>query len=118
MYDFGMLLKQLRENRGMTQQQLAAKINKNKTVISKYENNIQSPTLETLIEFSVIFNVSLDYLAGLKVNKSASLDGLSDNQESIILSLVQTFKTRKSPNLKGLTSQQMELINEIIKEFL
>ena len=40
MYDFGLLLKQLREDKGLTQQQLAERINRNKTVISKYENNL------------------------------------------------------------------------------
>ncbi|MDE5737090.1 MAG: helix-turn-helix domain-containing protein [Oscillospiraceae bacterium] len=118
MYDFGLLLKQLRKNKGLTQQQLAEKINRNKTVISKYENNLLAPTLETLIQFSVIFNVSLDYLAGLHVNKSASLDGLNENQEQIILALVQEFKSEINLNIKGLSGHQLELINETIKELI
>ena len=118
MYDFGLLLKQLRENKGLTQQQLAEKINRNKTVISKYENNLQSPTLDTLIQFSLIFNVSLDYLAGLPINHSASLEGLSEKQEQLVLTLIQELKTERNPNMKGISNQQLALLGDILKEFL
>lgn len=117
MYDFGLLLKQLRENKGLTQAQLASKINRTKTVISKYENNLQTPTIDTLIELSVIFNVSLDYLAGIDMKKAISLNGLTSNQVNIILNLAERFNETPPPNVKGLSPQQLELINQILIEF-
>lgn len=118
MYDFGLLLKQLREKKGLTQEQLAAKINRTKTVISKYESNTQSPTLDTLIAFSLIFNVSLDYLAGISEKSAVSLEGLSPKQVDIMMSLNQLFREGHPVNQKGLSNQQMELLNEILKEML
>lgn len=118
MYDFGLLLKQLRENKGLTQSQLARKINRTNSVISKYESNLQMPTLDTLIELSVIFNVSLDYLAGIDTKKAVLLNGLTQNQESIILKLAASFREDDSLTVKGLSKQQLELINNIIIEFV
>ena len=82
--------KELREEKGLTQAQLAEKINRTKTVISKYESNTQSPTLETLIDLAVIFNVSLDYLAGISEKSAVSLEGLSDEQKKIIIMVLIT----------------------------
>ncbi|MGN1089034.1 MAG: helix-turn-helix domain-containing protein [Huintestinicola sp.] len=118
MYDFGLLLKELREQKGLTQAQLAEKISRTKTVISKYENNTQFPTLETLIDLSVIFNVSLDYLAGVSEKSALSLEGLSDEQKKILISLSQNFRNEKSPNIKGLTDSQLKLLNDILKQML
>ena len=61
-------------------------------MLSKYESNTQSPTLETLIDLAVIFNVSLDYLAGISEKSAVSLEGLSGEQRKII-SLSQIFRT-------------------------
>ncbi|MBO5226588.1 MAG: helix-turn-helix transcriptional regulator [Ruminococcus sp.] len=118
MYDFGLLLRQLREKKGLTQAQLAEKINRNKTVISKYESNTQSPTLDTLISFSLIFNVSLDYLAGISTKQAVSLEGMTPNQANIIMMLSQMFRDGEVSNAKGLSKHQLELLNDIIKEFV
>ncbi len=118
MYDFGLLIKQLRKSKGLSQARLGEKINVSKTAVSKYESNTQSPTLETFIKLAQVFNVSLDYLAGIEVNSSVPLDGLSKEQAEILLSLSEAFKTGKSPNIKGLSKTQLELLNNIINEFL
>lgn len=55
-YDFGLILQKLRKERGMTQEQLAAKIHKESSIISRYEKNLQSPTFETVRSFAAIFN--------------------------------------------------------------
>ena len=51
-YDFGLILQKLRKERGMTQEQLAAKIHKESSIISRYEKNLQSPTFETVRSFA------------------------------------------------------------------
>ena len=42
-YDFGVLLKELREKKGMTQEQLAKKLGVSKGSVSGYEHNISMP---------------------------------------------------------------------------
>ena len=43
-YDFGEILQKLRKDRGLTQAQLANKINKESSIISRYEKNLQIST--------------------------------------------------------------------------
>ena len=45
-YDFGLILQKLRKERGMTQEQLAAKIHKESSIISRYEKNLQNTFLK------------------------------------------------------------------------
>lgn len=61
----GDVLKQLREQRHITQEQLADTLNLTRTTISHYESNINEPSLETLVAISVYFGVTTDYLLGI-----------------------------------------------------
>ena len=63
---FGSKLRELRTAAGMTQEQLAKKINLSKANVSKYEAGIVEPNLDTLTAISVLFNVSTDYLLDTK----------------------------------------------------
>ena len=65
MFDFGIRLQQLRMSRNMSQAALGKKINRSKSVICAYENNLRIPPLEVLTDIAVFFNVSLDYLVGI-----------------------------------------------------
>lgn len=47
----GELLKQYRENKHLTQEQLAKKIGMDKTYISKIENNVKTQRIDTLVSF-------------------------------------------------------------------
>ena len=60
----GKRLKELRRNLGITQQKLGEMINVTKVSICCYELGTRTPSLDTLIDLSNIFNVDLDYLVG------------------------------------------------------
>lgn len=59
---FGQRLRLLREQRGLTQRDLAERINTQIAQISRYENGLYLPGPETLIEISSILHTSLDQL--------------------------------------------------------
>ena len=59
---FGAKLRELRQNYGLTQTQLAMKLDTSKSNISKYESNAIEPNLKTLLLISDYFNVSIDSL--------------------------------------------------------
>jgi len=61
----GERLTKLRKEKGLTQDALGEQLSLTKFSISMYENNKNTPTEETLIELAKLFNVSIDYLAGL-----------------------------------------------------
>ena len=119
MYDFGALLKDLRVQKGYSQAMLSNKINKSKTVISNYENNIVMPPLEVLIDMAVLFNVSLDYLVGIDKKESIQIYQLSDNQKDIMRELRDEFSDKKFLGRRSeLSQRQQEIIIGIMNEFM
>ncbi len=63
---FGKRLKELRLENGLSQKQLADSIGYGKSIISGWETGIYQPTLPSLVAIAKFFDVSIDYLAGLK----------------------------------------------------
>ena len=57
-------IKQLREEFGYTQQDLANKIDGAKSTIAMYENETRKPSMDILIKLSEILDCSIDYLLG------------------------------------------------------
>ncbi|WP_157803160.1 helix-turn-helix domain-containing protein [Lacrimispora celerecrescens] len=96
---------------------MAQKINKSKSLISKYENNQKLPTLETLIDLS-IFDVSLDFLAGKEKGKTIMVNNLTASQIDIINALMKEFHSSKPKYVtRGLTTRQLDIFNGLIIEF-
>lgn len=60
--DFGEKLKALRTERGLTQEQLAAKLYVSRTAVSKWETGGGSPNLDSLQVVARLFDVSVDDL--------------------------------------------------------
>lgn len=60
----GIRIKSLREERNLTQEELAKMINVTKSTISYYENGKRVPTVSNLHDLARVFNVSFDYLMG------------------------------------------------------
>lgn len=61
---FGDKVKQLRLNAGMTQYELADKLNLSRSAIAGYESEEKQASVKIIKELSNIFNVSIDYLLG------------------------------------------------------
>lgn len=61
---FGKRLKELRNERGKTQKELATYLNVSANTVHAWESDKQEPSMSMLIALSDYFNVSLDYLFG------------------------------------------------------
>lgn len=57
-------IRELRKMRGMSQQDLANKLDLNKVAISQYERGVRRPSIDIVSALCDIFNVSSDYLLG------------------------------------------------------
>lgn len=73
MVNFGERLKELRQNAGLTQKQLADKIWVTKASISYYEQSERNPSPEVLMKLANAFHVTTDYLLGIE-NKQHYID--------------------------------------------
>ena len=59
-------LKELRKEKNLSMKQLAIKLNTTDAAISNWENGINEPKISYLKSIAEFFNVSADYLIGLK----------------------------------------------------
>ena len=69
---FAYRLKEERENKGLTQVDLANKLNIAKQTIYKYEKGIAVPSVSILVELADILGCSMDYLFGRTDIKSVA----------------------------------------------
>lgn len=61
----GKRLREYRIARGLTQEDLANRVNRTQQTISLYESDDRMPDVETLIQIALVLDVSLDNLTGL-----------------------------------------------------
>lgn len=64
-----MRLKQLRQEKGISQLKLAMDLSTNQNTISRYETGEREADYKTLIKIADYFNVSIDYLLERTENK-------------------------------------------------
>ena len=64
-----MRLKEVRENRGITQRQAAIGLNLSPTVYNRYENGLREPSNVVLLAMADYFNVTVDELLGREVQQ-------------------------------------------------
>ena len=59
---FGLALREVRMNRGMSQEELAHKSELDRTYISMLERGIKNPTIQTVFQISKALDISADFL--------------------------------------------------------
>ena len=102
----GKRLKQLREDKKMTQHQLAKVINVATSTIGQYETEKRIPGIEIQILLADYFNVSLDYLNGrtnIKIpfdteaaNWKDGYESLTDEERKMIDEYMEFILSRRS----------------------
>ena len=99
---FGNNLKKYRQENGLTQEELAKKINTSRSNIANYENGKNMPSIDTLEKLSKVFNCSIEYLLGKSNKKNPEL-------------LDKLFSI---PILNKITTEQSILADENIEGYL
>lgn len=69
METFGTRLQRLRKEKGLTQEEVATKLNISAQAVSKWENDLTSPDISVLVELSEILGTTLDELLGKETKK-------------------------------------------------
>lgn len=69
-------IRNARQNAGMTQKEVAQALNKAQTTITAWETGRAQPDASTIAELSRLFNVSSDYLLGLRRFSSEGVEGV------------------------------------------
>ena len=130
MSTLGTRLQELRKQKGLTQEQLAEKLNVTNQSVSKWEKDINAPDILLLVALADLFETSVDYLLGRNENRpivsvtqkgidqlvlkirilSADKDKVNIN---LPLSIVKIFA--KNGELKMLKDKKIDIdINQLI----
>ena len=83
------MLKEVRENAGLTQEQFAEKLAISRQAVSKWERGVTMPDIENLMYISNIFNVSLDTI--IKGDKRMENKVISDSKNAKLFSRLFLF---------------------------
>jgi transcriptional regulator with XRE-family HTH domain len=67
-------IKELRDERGLTQEEVAKCLNVKQNTISGYETELREPDQETLLRLTDLFGVSIDYLLGRVNERNITVD--------------------------------------------
>ena len=88
-------IKQLRASHSMTQSELAKIMAVTRSSVNAWEMGISVPTAAKLVELSLFFHVSTDYILGLDRRETVELDGLTKEQKDLLYSLLSYFQREK-----------------------
>jgi len=90
-------LKTLRKNKGITQEELAARLNVVRQTISKWEKGQSVPDAEMLAKLAEIFEVPVSQLLGSRIESDAQPDALAEQLARINEQLV--IKNRRAKRI-------------------
>ena len=91
-------IKQLRQARGISQSELARIMSVTRSSVNAWEMGISIPTAAKLVELSLFFHVSADYLLGLDNSESIQLDSFTQPQKELIYALLSYFQKEDEEN--------------------
>ncbi len=94
MVNFGERLKSLRQGLGITQTELARRLNVTKSVVSYYELQERMPSPEIMMRLADIFHVTTDYLLGLEHKKLLDVSDLDDDDVHFLHIAIETLRKK------------------------
>ena len=94
---FGENLKTLRKNKGITQEELAVRLNVVRQTISKWEKGQSVPDAEMLVKLAEFFEVPVSQLLGSRIEPEAQPDALAEQLARINEQLV--IKNQRSKRI-------------------
>lgn len=97
MKKFGDCLKNIRQERGMTLEEMAKLLGTTKQVLSKYENHQRTPKVTVANEYAQKLGISLNVLLGIEEKSPAEAEDRSET-----LNKIETI-------LNGLSEKEQEL---------
>ena len=109
---FGKILKKIRQDNNLTQEELAKKINSSRSNIANYENEKNMPSIEILEKLSKTFNVSIDYLLG----KTDIRNPRQKEQDLLDLAKIGFSMDKYNPPTEKQKEQIRDLLEVILRD--
>lgn len=90
----GETIRELRDSFNINQVELAKNLGVTKQCVSNWENDNILPSIDMLIKISKFFNVTTDYLLGLKDATTINVDGLTLSEIAHIKLIVDDLRSK------------------------
>ena len=116
MHGLGAKLQAIREKRGLTQRELAARIHKSTPAVSAYETDAQTPPTDVLISIAQVLHVPVTYLLDCGNEDTYSAAGLTDAQKEAVDLLFAEFAEPSNAETE-LSARQLEIIRRLMRIF-
>lgn len=87
----GKRIQQFRKERGLTQEQLAEKLNVSQNTIAKIESGLRRPSIDFLLDLSEFFGVSTNYLV-LGIHPEDMGGSLNERIDEAIMQINSTIE--------------------------
>lgn len=84
-------IKELREQAGLSQSQLAKKLDVTRSSVNAWEMGLSTPTTQYIVALAKLFHVSSDYILGIEADQSISLRSYTEEEVAIVLNLLRYF---------------------------
>ncbi|MBR5156977.1 MAG: helix-turn-helix transcriptional regulator [Clostridia bacterium] len=87
-------IKYLREEKKITQAELAKILGITRSSVNAWEMGISVPSTQYIVELANIFRVSTDFLLGIDNNATISTEGLSDEDIKLVYGIIEHLKRK------------------------
>lgn len=84
-------IRELREQNGLTQAELARKLDVTRSSVNAWESGLSSPTIQYVVALCKLFHVSADYLLETCNELSLSLSGYTEEELRLLFQLINYF---------------------------
>ena len=89
-------IKSLREQQNRTQAELAKILGITRSSVNAWEMGISVPSTQYVVELANIFEVSTDYILGVKSTATLSVAGLTDEDVAMVRSMILHLKNKNT----------------------
>ena len=90
-FDFGLRLRELRENAKLSQKQLSGKIGISRSSLYRYESSQRIPEGQIVKRLAIVLNTTADYLLGITDAPTIKIHNLKPGQAEVIYDFIEQF---------------------------
>ena len=87
-------VKKLREQKGLSQAELARLIGITRSSVNAWEMGISVPSTQYIVDLAGVFDISTDYLLGVDSSSTISVAGLTDSDILLVHSIIEHLKNK------------------------
>ena len=87
-------VKKLREQKGLSQAELARLLGITRSSVNAWEMGISVPSTQYIVDLAGVFDISTDYLLGGDSSSTISVAGLTDSDILLVHSIIEHLKNK------------------------